>query len=338
MNNQKLLLFTSIFSYSAEAFVKSLNEIPQDEDVEIWMNSPGGSVFAGWSIIGALTQRTGKNNIKVFGDASSMAAYMLLFADNVEALDISNFTIHRADGWVDTDEEKAFLAKVNEDLRKKLEKKIDSKLFKEISGYSFDDIFNPDKRINANLDAKQAKKLGLINKIIRLEPNQIAAFTDRFIGFHNFDDKVIIEESQGSEEIEAKKPIIEKEIIDNKTKRKMTKEEIKAQYPDVYAEIYKEGVKAEKDRVEAVLEFADIDLEACKKTIESGENPTAKFFAQMSRKGMSKEALADSQTESTKEVEVIKEEPTVKTEEEKKMAQAEKEVFAAAGIKLEEIK
>ncbi len=339
--NEKLLLFTSIFSYSAEAFVKSLNEIPEDQDVEIWMNSPGGSVFAGWSIIGALSQRTGKNNVKVFGDASSMAAYMLLFMDNVEAIDVSNFTIHRADGYVSTDEDKAFLAKVNSDLRKKMEKKIDSKLFSEVTGYSFDDIFDPEKRINANLSAKQAKKIGLIDKIIRLEPNQIAAFTDRFIGFHAFDDKEIIEKSQGSEK--ETKVIAEKKIeVKQKQEKKMTKEELKAQYPDIYNAIYEDGktagIAAEKDRIEAVLEFADIDLEACKKVVQEGKQPSAKFFAEMARKGMSQEALKDSKEESTKDVKTETKEPEAKTDDEKALAEAEKLVFEAAGIKGEETK
>ena len=342
--DKKLLLFTPIFSYSAEYFVQKLNEIPSEQDVEIWMNSPGGSVFAGWSIIGAMSQRSGKHNIKVLGDASSMAAYMLLFADSVEALDISNFTIHRADGYVDTDEEKAFLARVNSDLRKKLEKKINSEVFKKVSGYSFDDIFNPEKRVNANLTAKQAKQIGLIDKVIRLEPNQIAALEERFIGFHSFDIKESVN-SQGSENKEIKKTEktekveAEKDNLSiNKKNRKMTKEEIKARHPDVYAEIQKEGVSKEKDRVEAILEFVDIDPEACKKLIESGENPTAKFFAQMSRKGMAQNALKDSKDESTEKTEVPKDEPKAQTDDGKAMAEAEKEVFEAAGIgKKEEV-
>ena len=93
---------------------------------------------------------------------------MLLFMDNVEAIDVSNFTFHRADGYTDTDEEKQFLARVNNDLRKKLEKKVNSEVFKEVTGYSFDDIFNPETRINANLTAKQAKQIGLIDKLLLL--------------------------------------------------------------------------------------------------------------------------------------------------------------------------
>lgn len=338
---EKLLLFTPIFSLTAEAFVRSLIQIPEDKDIEIWMNSPGGRVFAGWSIIGALNERSGRKLGKVFGDASSMSAYMLLFLDYVEALDISNFTIHRADGYAETDEEKAFLAKVNSDLRKKMEKKINPKIFREVTGYSFDDIFDPEKRINVNLNAKQAKKIGLINKIIRLEPNQIAAFTDRFIGFHSFDDEVIIENSQGSEK--GTKVIAENKIeVKQRKEKKMTKEELKAQHPDVYNAVYGEGkaagIAAEKDRIEAVLEFADIDLEACKKIVNEGKQPSSKFFAEMARKGMSQESLKDSQAESTKEVKIETKEPDAKTDDEKALAEAEKLVFEAAGIKGEEIK
>ena len=59
-----LLLFSPIYSFTAETFVNSLLEVPENEDIEVWINSPGGSVFAGWSIIAALNEMKGKNDGK----------------------------------------------------------------------------------------------------------------------------------------------------------------------------------------------------------------------------------------------------------------------------------
>jgi ATP-dependent protease ClpP protease subunit len=321
-----LLFFSPVYSFTAEAFVEKMFEVGANEDIEIWINSPGGSVFAGWSMIGALNERTGKNNAKVMGDASSMIAYLLLFMDKVEAIDVANFTIHRADGYVSTPEDQAFLDKINKDLRAKMEKKINAEIFKSETGFSFDDIFNPEKRIDVNLNAKQAKKIGLIDKVIRLEPNQIAAMSEKFVAFADFDDMEVIEKPK--EKVEAKKT---EEIIKNEIKKTMTREELKVQFPEVYKAIIQE----ERERVQAIMEFSDIDLEACKTQIDGGQNPSQKFFAEMARKGMAANTLQSAKDEKIKDI-VTKEEPVKKEDAEK--AQAEKEAFEAAGLKIEEVK
>jgi hypothetical protein len=200
-------------------------------------------------------------------------------------------------------------------------------VFKTETGYTFDDVFNPEKRLNVNINAKTAKKIGLIDKIIRLEPNQIAAISERFVAFADFEEAEFFE-GERNHKVEAQKP----EIISNNLKaKKMTKEELKAQHPDVYEAIIKE----ERTRVQAFLEFSDIDLEACKKHIDEGNQPDSKFYAEMTRKNMAKSALQDSKTEA---VQTIK--PAAETEEKSQsdaeLKQAEIEAFRAAGIKVEE--
>ena len=334
----KITLYTGIYSSTADIFVNKLFEVPENEDIEVYMNSPGGSVFAGWSIIGALNERSGKKTAKVFGDASSMALYMLLFMDNVEALDVSTFLIHRADGYVESEEDKKFLADINKQIRAKLEKKINKDTFKEATGVSFDEIFDMNNRKNVNLSAKQAKKIGLVDKIIRLDPQQIAAMNERFVGFVDFDPQGSDQNPQGSEK---QKPIEDKKSTNTQTKKRMTKEELKAQHPDIYADIFKEGAKAEKDRVEAILAFSDVDLEGCKKLITEGTEPTQKFYAEMTRKAISAAKVEDAKKDSPGAIDIKdKKETTPKTPEqikaEKEAEDFEAEARRAAGMEKKE--
>jgi len=314
-----LLLFSPIYSFTAETFVNSLLEVPENEDIEVWINSPGGSVFAGWSIIAALNEMKGKKTAKVMGDASSMAFYALLFMDYVEAIDVISLTVHRADGFVETDEDKAYLAKINKDLRTKMEKRINADTFKEVTGYSFDDIFNPDTRINVVIDAKAAKKIGLIDKIIRLDPKEIAALDKKMIGFVDF---------VAENKIDTVKKPISIDINNEKTKKTMTKAEIKAQFPEVYAEI----VNDERSRVQGIIEFLDIDPSACKTQIDSGIEPNAKFFAEMTRKSIAVNMVKEAKNEAVEPVKTAIE--AVKSED-LELIKAEKEAFEAAGIKME---
>jgi len=173
---KQLLIYTAIFDDTAAEFIEAMSEIPQEEDIKIRMNCPGGSVFAGWGMIADVKAR--KNlTIQVDGMAASMAFYMCLFADNVEALDISTFMIHRADGWVDTPEEKALLDGMNSELRAKMESRIDSAIFESITGTSIDALFNAKERKDVYLTAEQAKSIGLVNKITRLETKEQKAMS-----------------------------------------------------------------------------------------------------------------------------------------------------------------
>jgi len=65
-----LLLYNAIYDYSAERLVNLMTDIPDDEDIDMWVNSPGGRVFAGWSIIGPMQKRKGKIKTSIFGNAS----------------------------------------------------------------------------------------------------------------------------------------------------------------------------------------------------------------------------------------------------------------------------
>ena len=168
-----ILLYNAIYPDIAEILTEKILENPEDESIELWINSPGGSLTAGWSILAALNESRSKINMTVTGDASSMAFYMLLFADNVKAYDTSNFLIHRAGSmWEEmmNEDELKDLDSRNKVIRKKLEAKIDAAKFEEVTKKKFDDIFSMEGRIDVRLTAQQAKKIGLVDEIAKLNP------------------------------------------------------------------------------------------------------------------------------------------------------------------------
>ncbi len=179
-----ILLYDYIHSALAESFTEKVFEHPKDESIEIWVNGPGGSLSAGWSMLAALHDRD--VNITVTGDASSFYFFMLLFSDNNTAFDTSNFLVHRAASFweeIMTEEELKEVENRNKIIRKKLEARIDENKFIEVTGKTFDDIFDMENRLDVRLTAQQAKKIGLVDKVIKLNVKKRAEIESRY--FHD---------------------------------------------------------------------------------------------------------------------------------------------------------
>lgn len=167
-----ILLYTSIWEEQAEEITEKILESPEDEPIEIWMNTPGGSVSHGWSIMAALNEVKKEVNFTVLGDASSMGAIMLLFGTKNKAYDISNFLFHRAASfWEDVmnEDELKDIENRNKIIRKKMEARINEEMFIKVTGKTFDDIFDMSNRLDVRLNAQQAKKIGLIDEIVKLD-------------------------------------------------------------------------------------------------------------------------------------------------------------------------
>lgn len=248
--SKELYLYGEIDDYSVQEIMSEI-DINLGTEITLRVNSGAGSVFAGYGLASKIAEY-GNVNIKVDGIAMSMASYILMYAKNVEALDVSNFMVHRADGYAETDEQKTFLAKVNKDFRTKMESKISADEFKNVTGFSYDEMFATDKRMNIFLDAKQAKKLGLISKINKLSPEETKAYYNAMASFK-----------------------IENKANNLNTTNKMTIEEIKEKHPEAYSQILALGIEkgksSEIERVKAWAVFADIDPKMVKDGIDSGK-------------------------------------------------------------------
>lgn len=316
MSKKEIYLYSGIYDFVAQEVIQAMEE-NSGEDITMRVNSPGGNVFAGWGIIAKMQEREGKVNIKVDGAAFSMTAFMLLFADNVEALDVSTFMFHRANMYVSTPEDQVFLDKVNAGLRKKMEAKIDTAKLKELTGTSIKDLFEAENRIDLVLDAKQMKALGIVNKITKLTPAEATAFNEKMYAV-----AATSEENPTNE---------------NQNKNTMTKEDFKLKHPDAYAAIVKESVDAERDRVGAWMAFSKADPEAVAKGIKEGKNLSQTEMAELSVKMLSANALDKIAGESAEAVVTAevkdKKDDKGKTEAQKKDEAFEKSIDAMLNIK-----
>ena len=301
----EVLIYSPIFDFTAESFINQMNDF-QGEDVTLRINSPGGSVFAGWGMIAKTQEHTGKVTVKVDGNASSMAAIFLLFHENVEALNVSKFTLHRASIFNPSQQDQKRLDAINKDIRSAFEAKIDVAAFEMISGVMIDDFFNSEDVIDVDINAQQAKQIGLINQINELEPNAYLELTNSIAA------------------ISAKQIEASKKVNNSKTNITMTISELKDKHPSVYAEVlalgHQNGVTAEKDRAGAWLAFGDVDFEAVKKGINGGENLSNTVMAELSRKSFSAQTISSMETENEETQETEQEsteEPTAMDEFEK---------------------
>lgn len=264
-----ILLFSPFYAAVAERFINDLSALDETETSMTWLNSNGGYVTHGYSMITALNERNAPNNALVTGNASSMGAQLLLFFDNVEAVESAMFILHRAAAFIENDENKKETIGVNKMLRAKLEKVVKADVFKSVTGFSLDEMFSLDKRINITLNAKEAKKIGLIQKIRKLNTREMTALTDNDFTAFAPDN---VEEPKAN--------------INPKIDKKMTVAELRAKYPVLLAQVEAEEKAKELDRVKAYLVFNDIDPNACKAGIESGENPSQTFMAEMQLKAI----------------------------------------------------
>lgn len=269
---KELYLYSPIYGDVAENLISAIEE-NSGEDMVLRINSPGGSVFDGWGIIAKIKEAGESLKAKIDGMAGSMAAVIPLFIEDVEALDISKFVLHRADGYVGNAEDQAFLDGVNKDLRSAMKSKLDLAKLKEIKGVTLDDIFNPDTRIDVVLTAKEAKQIGLISRVKKINTAEVNAFHTRF-------------------NIAAVIPTPTNDL----NKNPMKIEELKAQHPALFAEVtnagIEQGVLKERARVKAFMNFNEIDAKAVSEAIEKGTEMDMNIMSDFTAKGLNKSILA----------------------------------------------
>ncbi len=267
----EILLYGPIFDFTAEMVIQQLDEA-KDDDINVRFNTPGGNVFAGWGMIAKIKENLNKTIAKVDGAVMSMGSIMLPFFDEVEALDVSKIMIHRASGGDGSEEDNKMLTKMNKDLRRALEHKIDVDKFEQVTGKTFNDIFNGEEVVNVWLTGAEAKKVGLVDRVVKLTKKQATAFDNKYFN---------IAAKADDNEDKDKKP------------KKMTIEEIRAQHPEAYAQILALGTTKEADRNGAWMAFVEIDPKAVKEGIESGKPLSQTAMAEFSVKALNGKAIKD---------------------------------------------
>ena len=261
---KEIYLYSEIYDFVAESIMEKMEDAA-DEDIVMRINSPGGQVFSGWGIVAKIKEHAGSITGKVDGAAISMSALILLYFDSVEAMDVSRIMLHRAHMFVENAEDQKFLDSINADIKKQLTKKVDSKKFKEITGFTINDMFNSEERKDVWLTADQAKQIGLVQKVTKLTPaakTEIAAINDKFYN------------------IAAKGNPNPNPMQDPK----MTVDELKSKQPELFDSISKSAIIAERDRVGALLAYIDADKEVVLKAVKDGDELSQTMMAELNIK------------------------------------------------------
>lgn len=226
--------------------------------------------------------------------------------------DYSTFGFHRAayPDWFEADPEfftaeaKAELMSINSNLQKAFEAKIDPAKFEEVSGLSTKELFSMNGRKEVVLNAKQAKKLGLVDEIMQITP-------------------------QKKKEVEALKANIMAKFTEGEPSKsepikqpsksnKMTLSELKSEHPELYTQI----VTAERERCSTWAAFSDVDFKAVQEGIDSGKDITGRQQADFLRKQISADMGKKVEDENVEDVKVKAQGAGVKqTEAEKNQAE-----------------
>lgn len=82
---------------------KVINALPQDGDVEVYINSGGGDVFSGSEIFTALKEHKGNVTVKIVGLAASAASVIAMGADKVLMSPTAQMMIHNVSTTVGGD-------------------------------------------------------------------------------------------------------------------------------------------------------------------------------------------------------------------------------------------
>lgn len=84
---------------SSEDFQSALTVLSvagEDDDVNIFLSSPGGSIDAGMTLISEMRQCNAKIHVKASGTCASMAVFILLACDSFQLDSYTNLMIHSA--------------------------------------------------------------------------------------------------------------------------------------------------------------------------------------------------------------------------------------------------
>lgn len=280
--SKEILIYGGIYDFTVESFMREMEEA-KNEDIVLRINTNGGDPQSSFGVVSKFQEHAKGKTLRVDGKAYSTGALMAAYADYVIALDVSEFLIHRVaypsyfenDSNLFTEQLQASLKYSNEKAREALESKVDVEKFQRFTGYSFDQIFSMDGRLDVYLTAEQAKKVGLVDEIRKITPEMR----------HDIAQNMEMTQLKAAKYLGIQKENQEKPNEENdNTHKDMNLDKLKAEFPAVYRQAMQEGVAFERDRVEAYMVFADVDLNTVKEAIAKGETMTAKQSAEFGRK------------------------------------------------------
>jgi len=272
-----------------------------DGDITVRINSGGGEPDYGWGMVAKFKEYEGNKTVKIDGKAYSMAAFIAMYADNVEALDVSTFMVHRAayPTWFEgseyfTKELKENLTSINKSLEAAFRARVDVEKFETLKDVKVKDIFSMEDRIDVFLTAKDAKKIGLVSKIIKITPKKAAEINSQVKIAAEIDSDLTVEAPE-------QKPT--NKDIQKQINTKMNKSELREKHPELFAEIVGLGVEQEQERVSAWAKWNEIDPALAMKGIEGKDEIKASNISEFqvaALKALQKKGVEADSTEDVK--------------------------------------
>lgn len=261
------------------------------DDVELYINSPGGSVFAGSEVYTVLKEYPGKVTAKITGVAASAASYIALAAEEIRMSPLALFMIHNA--AISTDGDKRAHSS-RKDLLEGVDESLISVYMKK-SGKTRDELaelMNNETWMNAQkavelgfadgiLFEDEITQVEVTNSISGEIPPQIEEklrdfLVNTILKDGNVDLSAIMPQAdltQIMNSIDTPNQQQKNEEQSKEEAQPMKLEELKAQYPDLYNEIVALGVTQERNRITELnaLATAPGATEIVAKAIEDGK-------------------------------------------------------------------
>lgn len=237
-----------------KTFKEDIANLGEVENINLHINSPGGSVFAAVAIANTLKNHKAKVTAYIDGLAASAATIITSACDVVKMPKNALFMIHNPLTWAygnkqELEKTGILLDKVKDSILETYLAKAKDKTKEELSA-----LMDEEKWFNA----EEAKEYGFIDEIVGemerpqnvnnlLIVNSLAFDISKFKNFPN------------------SRPAVSPKNI----KDEMTVEKIKNSYPEIYQEILNQGIISERKRIQ---EIEDLDVAGYDEIIN-----TAKF-------------------------------------------------------------
>lgn len=225
------------------------------DDLEVIINSGGGSVFDASEIYTALKDYKGKVTVKIVGIAASAASVIAMAGDKIMMSPTAQMMIHNASTYAqgdyrDMDHTSEFLKNVNKTI---------ANAYQLQSGKTYDELLSMMDN-ETWLTPQQALELNLIDEIMfENQTIQVAASTYSQMIPQKIIDK--IRNELKANRVEGVTNLADggsnSQNINNEEEDEiMTLDELKEKYPELYNQVkkegYDEGVKAENKRIKAI--------------------------------------------------------------------------------------
>ncbi|MPY20633.1 head maturation protease, ClpP-related [Paenibacillus glucanolyticus] len=304
---------------SASKLSKELDSAGGD-DVELYINSGGGSVFAGSEVYTVLKEYSGKVTAKITGVAASAASFLAMGADEVKMSPTSQMMIHNAATWTDGDKNVHYS---NGNMLSSVDVGI-TNAYRLKTGRTMDDLLDLMNKTTW-MNAQQAVEFGFADGILFDDENALIAVTNSISGEIPPDvesklrDILVSAMFKGGAKSDSDKPnpfdgldlssIMpqvsnslengdgQQENAEPQTKEEdspMDLNELKAKHPDLYNEIINLGVTQERNRITELNALAGAPgaAEIVAKAIEDGKTAgeTAMEIVKASKERISDEA------------------------------------------------